>query len=88
MFCPPFGSEVIQRADRSNTRRDVTGSRLLTRFAVMQRAETNIVGLFGATQSGSPPQPFPPLQPSPTTPRTRGNGAFVGAIRLEQLAVA
>ena len=54
----------------------------------MQRAETNIVGLFGATQSGSPPQPFPPLQPSPTTPRTRGNGAFVGAIRLEQLAVA
>jgi hypothetical protein len=31
------------------------GAACLTSFAVMQRAETNIVGSLGAIQSGSPP---------------------------------
>jgi hypothetical protein len=58
MFCPAFRSEILHPFNMPTylTRVETfPGAACSTRFAVMQRAKTNIVGPLGTIQSGSPP---------------------------------
>jgi hypothetical protein len=60
MFCQSFGSEVIHplKGPTDLTRVETfPGAACLTRFAVMQRAETNIVGSFWCDPKRLPSRP-------------------------------
>jgi hypothetical protein len=51
---PSGDCSLAGRGDTPNTRRNVPGSRLFNQICGHARAETNIAGLLGTTQSGLP----------------------------------